>query len=111
MLKPCGQATARLVDSEGKPSGGVEAWLHMVVTPAAWPVVNGQVSSAVDAVVRKSSNAPEAAMDAYAGRYGRLAADEDFVANVDRTNYSVQPKSDADGRVKFPALIPAPCTG
>ena len=42
-----------------------------------------------------------------AARLGRLKADEDFVANIDRTNYQNFPqKTDKQGRITFPALIP-----
>jgi hypothetical protein len=35
-----------------------------------------------------------------------LAADADFLANVDRLNHGNYPKSDAEGRFELPALIP-----
>ena len=37
---------------------------------------------------------------------GELAADADFLANIDRTNHWDRPPTDKDGRTTFPALIP-----
>ena len=79
-LEPCGEATARFVDSEGNPQVKVQADLHLRM-----PSLN-----------RNSSEASE--------RQPRR--DEDFVANIDRINYRPAPKTDEEGRVTFPALIP-----
>lgn len=37
---------------------------------------------------------------------GSLAADSDFLANIDRRHYWDGPKTDEQGRVTYPALIP-----
>ena len=37
---------------------------------------------------------------------GELAADSDFISNVDRKNHWPGPETDADGRVTFEVLIP-----
>jgi hypothetical protein len=76
----CGAVTARFIDSEGNPVPELETGLQIVVTPGA---------------------------DPYAAREtGDLAADAEFVANVDRKNHWEEPKSDKDGRVTFKVLIP-----
>jgi protocatechuate 3,4-dioxygenase beta subunit len=81
VLKPCGSATAIYVDRDGKPIANAQPMIEFVAAPGA-------------------------------GRYemllnrAALTADADFMANVDRTNYSRGPKTDAEGRITFPALIP-----
>ena len=82
VLRPCGQASARFVDSEGRPHVGFSPALHIVVTPG------------------------EHERDLAAAKLGRPAADADFVSNVDRTNYPSWVETDDQGRVTFPALIP-----
>jgi len=87
VLRPCGEARARLVDKEGRPVAGSSLRgtpysFQMVVTPGVFR------------------------FDSLATRLGGLAADADFVANVDRTNYRPRPKSDERGRITFPALVP-----
>jgi hypothetical protein len=78
VLKPCGKATLKVLDGKSEPFPGYGS-VEMVVTPGA---------SRYDA-------------DAY--RRGELAADADYVSNVDRTNNAV---SDDEGRLNLPALIP-----
>jgi beta-lactamase regulating signal transducer with metallopeptidase domain/uncharacterized GH25 family protein len=82
VLRPCGQAKLRVVDRQGEPVADHYANVEMVVTPGA---------SRYDAadVLR-----------------GELAADADFVANIDRTNYATAMKSDEQGNLTLPALIP-----
>ncbi len=82
VLKPCGQASAKFVDAQGQPQIGFISGLHMIVTPGAHE------------------------HDSAAAKLGKLAADADFVSNIDRTNYWPGPKTDSQGRVTFPALIP-----
>jgi beta-lactamase regulating signal transducer with metallopeptidase domain len=82
VLKPCGKARLRVVSSKGEPVAGHEVTLHMVVTPGA------------------------TRFDTEAFRKGGLAGDADFVANIDRTNYLDAKKSDAEGKLLLPALIP-----
>jgi hypothetical protein len=82
VLKPCGQASVRYVDAQGQPQVGLETSLHLVITPGV-----GQYDFA-------------------AARAGKLAADCDFVANIDRINHSPRLKTDEQGRITFPALIP-----
>ncbi len=80
-LQPCGKARLRMVDSEGEPVVGYEANLYLVVTPGALQY------------------------DGAAMQRGELAADADFVENVDRSNHA-STKSDPQGFITFPALIP-----
>ncbi len=81
-LEPCGKATARFVDGAGKPLAGHRPMIEIVVTPGA---------------VR---------YDPDTSRKELVAADGDFLANVDRHNYWNGPQTDAAGRITFPALIP-----
>ncbi|HEY2837999.1 MAG TPA: M56 family metallopeptidase, partial [Pirellulales bacterium] len=81
VLEPCGEATARYIDSEGNPLKGHHPSLHIVLKPG----VNGNDFDAQDK--------------------GALAAMVDFVQNVDRVNHE-HDATDADGQVVFPALIP-----
>ena len=81
VLKPCGQARLRAVDKDGEP-GADHVSVEMVVTP-------GALRYDFDAV-----------------RHGELAADADYVANIDRTNHWNRPQSDEQGYILLPALIP-----
>jgi hypothetical protein len=81
-LQPCGQAVARFVDPAGKPIAGHYPMIDIVVTPGAYRY------------------------DRDAAQKGLLAADEEFLANVDRHNYWKGPVTDAEGRCTFRALIP-----
>ncbi|QDT88419.1 M56 family metallopeptidase [Gimesia algae] len=85
VLKPCGSANARYVDSDGKPiAEKIIGGLYLVVTPGT----------------------PK--YDFQAIRSGKLWADEELVFNIDRVNYSLPSActTDADGKQTFPALIP-----
>ena len=106
LLKPCGEASATLVDSTGRPRAGVEPHLSIVVTPAAWPAANSKASAGIDSIVRKIAMPNEGQYDQAAARLGRLSADEGLLCHINKTNYGEEPKSDAQGRITFPALIP-----
>ncbi len=82
VLKPCGDAKMRFVDGDGKPIAGYEPMVQIVVTP-------GELN-----LVRLNQN------------NGTLTADADFIANVDRVNHAGRDKSDREGRLTVPALIP-----
>jgi protocatechuate 3,4-dioxygenase beta subunit len=82
VLKPCGQATARFVNPQGQPHDRFGPMLEMIVSP-------GGHKYDFDAVKR-----------------GELAADSDYVSNIDRVNHWPGPQTDEQGRVTFPALIP-----
>jgi len=82
VLKPCGNATVRITNPKGKPVVGFQPGLTMVVTPGV------------------------SQYDRTAAKKGELAADADFVSNIDRTNHWHGPKTDKNGVVRFPALIP-----
>lgn len=82
VLKPCGQARMRLVDSDGKPVAGHYPNIDIVVTPGVYKYNNESF------------------------QVGKLAADSDFISNVDRTNYPDMPKSDKEGELLLPVLIP-----
>jgi beta-lactamase regulating signal transducer with metallopeptidase domain/protocatechuate 3,4-dioxygenase beta subunit len=81
VLEPCGEATMRFVDSDGKPVAGHDTHVDMVVTPGPLAYNVGK-------------DAPG------------LAADSDFISNIDRENHLWPHKSDAEGRFKLVALIP-----
>ena len=82
-LEPCVMATARLVDTVGKPvTGFSKPWLiSMVVTPGPFNSVTAR-------------------------KEGLMLADEAHLPAVDPINYEPNPVSDAQGRILFPALIP-----
>ncbi len=84
-LSPCGSATVRLVDSEGKPLVNLFPMIHLAVTPG--PTVQGLNRQGFD----------------------ELFADEGLLPNLDHRNYGNNHKkrlTDADGRATLPALIP-----
>jgi RNA polymerase sigma factor (sigma-70 family) len=85
-LAPCGKATIRLLDADGKPIAKSQVSLEMVVTP-------GAAQYDFKKLYEK----------------GEMAADSDFVANIDRANPRNVPEiplTDADGRITFSRLIP-----
>jgi RNA polymerase sigma factor (sigma-70 family) len=81
-LQPCGQAVARFLDAQGKPVADHRPILDIVVTPGPHRY------------------------DFEASQKGQLAADQDFLVNIDRHNYLKGPVTNAEGRCTFPALIP-----
>ncbi len=82
VLKPCGQVTMRLVDSDGNPIADHHPTVEMVFTPGPNRYVQGPSLPGV------------------------LTANSDFISNIDRLNHWTRRKTDADGRITFPALIP-----
>src|SRR5205807_2140723 len=82
-LAPCGSAQLRFISANGKPVAGRTPNLQIVTSPGVDPFQR-------EAVLNK----------------GLLFADADFVANLDRLNYWRGLRSDAQGRVRLPALIP-----
>ena len=66
VLEPCGDAKMRFVDDAGKPVAKYEPTVELVVTPGALEY-------------------SRAAMNA-----GTLAADADFIPNIDRANHSLR---------------------
>jgi RNA polymerase sigma factor (sigma-70 family) len=82
-LQPCGQATARLVDSQGK------------------PVARHRDPYMISMVVTPGQDRPAPAMPGD----NQLAADADYLSRIDPERYAGL-VSDSDGRVSFPALIP-----
>ncbi len=87
VLTPCGRATMRLVDSEGKPVAGYdehEMSAEMIVTPGV------------------SKFTP---LGLPVAKLGLLQANTDFISNIDRVNYGSL-KSDEQGHFTLPALIP-----
>jgi RNA polymerase sigma factor (sigma-70 family) len=79
-LTACGSATVRFVDAHGMPLVGHSPWLVLVLTPGAHPTLD--------------------ALDK-----GRLYADEEHAGNLARPG-KWNLRSDAEGRVTLPALIP-----
>lgn len=82
VLRPCGKARLRAVESNAKPVAGYHANVQMVVTPGA------------------------SRYDVAAARNGELAADADFISNIDRTNHPGLATSDEQGYLTLAALIP-----
>jgi hypothetical protein len=82
VLHPCVDAKARFLSPNGDPKQELHPSLQVVIKPGGF------------------------AHDYTAQRMGELAADLDMVENVDRVNYLHSPKTDDDGRVVFPALVP-----
>ena len=82
-LEPCGTARFRLVDPEGKPLARFPAAsvITMIVTPGS---------------VRRRKPAKD----------DPLFADEPAPYELDPVNHTLDVRSDAQGRVSFPALIP-----
>ena len=78
-LAPCGKATARYVDGKGRPLADYAPAPDIVITPGAPDDGRGE---------------------------GELLADAGSLTNLDRHNYWDKVKTDAHGRVTFPALIP-----
>jgi RNA polymerase sigma factor (sigma-70 family) len=82
-LAPCGGAATRLLDGDGKPLAKQGLWLELVVTPGP---------SRYD--LKKLYDK------------GELAADAEYVGNIDRVNHWNEPPTDREGRITFSALIP-----
>jgi hypothetical protein len=80
-LAPCGRATARYVDGQGKPVAGYSTAPDIVVTPGRLTYMSGN------------------------HKQGEVRADEESLTNLDREDYWGKVKTDAEGRVTFPALI------
>jgi hypothetical protein len=81
-LQPCGQAKARFVGPDGKPVAKHRPHFEFVITPGP------------DRFSRDKKARAE------------LAADVEFMANVDRKHYWSGPLTDAEGRITLPSLIP-----
>ena len=81
-LERCGAATARYLDGKGRPLADYRAAPDVVITPGAW----GDYGAA--------------------RAKGELLADAGSLTNLDRHNYWDRIKTDARGRITFPALIP-----
>ena len=83
-LDPCGAATARLVDSHGRPLADYRemSLIRLVISPGP----------------EYRSRDPE--------EMKRMSAEAEFQYRVDPINYFKPPVSDKTGRIAFPALIP-----
>ncbi len=81
-LQPCGKARARFVGPDGRPVAKPPADYRFVATPGP------------HAASRDPKHRTE------------LAADSDFLVNIDRLHYWDFPRTDAEGRLTLPALIP-----
>jgi len=81
-LQSCGQAKARFVGPDGKSVAGIVPFLEIVATPG--PQFD-------------TRNPEQEAM---------LAADAVAVAAIDRKHYLNGPRTDSDGRITLPDLIP-----
>ncbi len=82
VLRTCGEARARIVDEEGRPRTGVQVAMELVVTPGPHRVERA------------------------AAQRGELYGISAYMQMLDSTNYIPPPKSDENGLITFPALIP-----
>jgi RNA polymerase sigma factor (sigma-70 family) len=82
-LQPCGRAKARFVGPDGKPAAKLNVWpyFHLLMTPGA----------------------PQTMM---ATEGEQLTADQAFLPNIDYKHYPNGPRTDTEGRVVLPDLIP-----
>ena len=81
-LQPCGQARARFVGPDGKPLASRKFNFEILVTPGPHFLTRNEIEQT------------------------QLAADADFLSNIDREYYANQPVTDPAGRVTLPALLP-----
>jgi protocatechuate 3,4-dioxygenase beta subunit len=81
-LAPCGQAAARYVNQHGKPAAHMAAAPELVITPG------------------------RSVWDTDPARQKELYADQVSLLILDSHNYAGKVRTDAEGRVVFPALIP-----
>jgi len=82
-LQPCGRALARFVGPDGKPIAKYyPAYFEFVATPG------------------------RSRFDLRKLREPELAANAELIANVDRKHYGNHPRTDAQGRITLPDLIP-----
>jgi hypothetical protein len=85
VLQPCGSAVMRIVDDQGEPLPNLKTVdFFFIMRPGEY----------------------EFNLQAY--RAGKIAADADFISNVDRLNYPdvADMRPDNEGRVHLPVLIP-----
>ena len=87
-LQPCGSATVRFVDGDGKAlaAGRSPAHLEVVLSPGA------SFADLIPSAVNANRESP-------------LMADAIMASNLDRERYNAL-KTDAEGRMTFPTLIP-----
>jgi protocatechuate 3,4-dioxygenase beta subunit len=81
-LAPCGRAAARYVNQHGKPAAKAVVAPELVLTPG------------------------RSVWDADPTRKKELIADQVSLLTLDQHNYGGKVRTDAEGRVTFPALIP-----
>jgi hypothetical protein len=84
-LQPCGEATARLVDSKGKPLAGHRPLVWMLLPPGPHPV-----PSDLSELLAHNLRAHDAVWSAY----------------LDPGRHGAGPSSDPEGRITLPALTP-----
>jgi hypothetical protein len=82
VLQPCATAHLRFVNSQGQPVANYLPTVEMVVTPGRYR------------------------FDVKSMQAGHLVADSDFISNIDRVNHWHGKKSDEQGNLSLPALIP-----
>lgn len=81
-LAPCGTASVRFLGKDGRPRGGMQPWVELVVTP-------GVGKYEIDAQ-----------------RKGSLAYEGDHITNLDRAHHWGRVRTDDMGRLSLSALIP-----
>lgn len=81
-LQPCGTARARFVGPDGKPKANIPSFLELLGSPGP----------------HQRDRRPESK--------SLLQADAVWLSNLDRKHYWNGPRTDADGRITLPDLIP-----